>query len=175
MTHGDLTSFTAAPAPAAGGPLPIAPPALPQVRPSGSEERIAIRGVRRAIADAMVRSKTIAPHFTYVEEIDCTRLVDIRTRLKKRAAARGIKLSYIPLFMKACSVAMREFPNVNAVMDEEARELVVKGDHNFGISVDTPNGLYVPVIKNVEQKSVLHIAAEMADLVERTRAGRAKL
>lgn len=143
--------------------------------PSGAEERIAIRGVRRAIAEAMVRSKRTAPHFTYVEEVDCTRLVEFRGRLKKRAAARGIKLTYIPIFMKACSIAMREFPNVNAVMDEESQELVVKGDHNFGISVDTPNGLYVAVIKNVEQKSILHIAAEMNDLVERTRAGKAQL
>ena len=80
--------------------------------------------------------------------------------------------------MKACSIAMRQFPNVNAVMDEERFELVVKGDHNFGISCDTPNGLYVPVIKNVEQKSILHIAAEMADLVEvaavRIKGGKVK-
>ncbi|MFT4624050.1 MAG: pyruvate dehydrogenase E2 component (dihydrolipoamide acetyltransferase) [Myxococcota bacterium] len=173
VTHDDLQGFSASPP--ASEPLPLVAPALPQVRPSGSEERIAIRGVRRAIAEAMVRSKRTAPHFTYVEEVDCTRLVEMRTLLKKRASAMGVKLTYIPIFMKACSIVMRQFPNVNAVMDEERQELVVKGDHNFGISVDTPNGLYVAVIKNVEQKSILHIAAEMNELVERTRAGKARL
>ena len=143
--------------------------------PSGAEERVKILGIRRKIAEQMVKSKHTAPHFTYVEEIDCTELVALRNKLKPVAAERGIKLTYIPIIMKAASLVMRQFPNVNAVMDEEAFELVVKGDHNFGISCDTPNGLFVPVIKNVEQKSILHIAAEMSDLVERTRAGRASL
>jgi pyruvate dehydrogenase E2 component (dihydrolipoamide acetyltransferase) len=171
ITHDDLQAFH----PAADAALPVAPVALPQVMPSGAEERVKILGIRRKIAEQMVKSKHTAPHFTYVEEVDCTRLVALRTELKALAADRGIKLTYIPLFMKACSVVMREFPNVNANMDEDAFELVVKGDHNFGISCDTPNGLFVPVIKNVEQKSILHIAAEMNDLVARTRAGKASL
>ncbi len=150
-------------------------PALPQVLPSGAEERVKILGVRRKIAEQMRKSKSTAAHFTYVEEVDCGELVQLRNRLKGVAAERNIKLTYIPILMKAVSVVLREFPNVNAVMDEENLELVVKGDHNIGISTDTPNGLYVPVIKNVEQKSILHIAAEMEDLVNRTRAGKAKL
>jgi pyruvate dehydrogenase E2 component (dihydrolipoamide acetyltransferase) len=175
VTHDDLSKHSAPTPMTAEMPLPKAPPALPQVMPSGTEERIKIIGIRRKIAEQMVKSKHTAPHFTYVEEIDCTKLVELRNSLKVFAAERGVKLTYIPLMMKACSIAMRQFPNVNAVMDEERFELVVKGDHNFGISCDTPNGLYVPVIKNVEQKSILHIAAEMADLVERTRTGKAKL
>jgi pyruvate dehydrogenase E2 component (dihydrolipoamide acetyltransferase) len=172
VTHDDLASFQSAPTAA---PEPRIAPALPQVQPSGTEQRVKILGIRRKIAEQMVKSKHTAPHFTYVEEIDCTELVALRTKLKPVAAARGVKLTYIPLIMKAASIVMREFPNINAVMDEDAFELVVKGDHNFGISCDTPNGLFVPVIKNVEQKSILHIAAEMADLVERTRAGKASL
>jgi pyruvate dehydrogenase E2 component (dihydrolipoamide acetyltransferase) len=155
--------------------MAIAPPALPQVAPSGSEERIKIVGIRRKIAEQMVRSKHTAPHFTYFEEVDATRMVEFRERLKGIAAQRGIKLSYIPIMMKMCSIAFRTFPNVNANMDEEKFELVVKGDHNIGISCDTPNGLFVPVIKNVEQKSILHIAAELQDLLERTRTGKAQL
>jgi pyruvate dehydrogenase E2 component (dihydrolipoamide acetyltransferase) len=173
VSHADLAAANTAPTAAA--PLPVAPPALPQVRPSGSEERIKIIGIRRKIAEQMVRSKHTAPHFTYVEEIDCTRLVELRQRLKPLAAARSVRLTYLPIIMKATSIVMREFPNVNAVMDEERFELVVKGDHNFGVSCDTPNGLFVPVIKNVEQKSILHIAAELADLTARTRTGKAKL
>ena len=175
VTHDDLSKHSAPVPMSAEMPLPIAPPALPQVMPSGSEERIKIIGIRRKIAEQMVKSKHTAPHFTYVEEVDCTKLVELRNSLKVFAAERNVKLTYIPLMMKAASLAMREFPNVNAVMDEEKFELVVKGDHNFGISCDTPNGLFVPVIKNVEQKSILHIAAEMNDLVARTRTGKAKL
>jgi pyruvate dehydrogenase E2 component (dihydrolipoamide acetyltransferase) len=171
VTHDDLHSFKTPDA-----PLPIAPVALPQVLPSGAEERIKIIGIRRKIAEQMVKSVHTAPHFTYVEEVDCTRLVALRDQLKILAAERGIKLTYIPIVMKACSVVIgREFPNINANMDTDKFELVVKGDHNFGISCDTPNGLFVPVIKNVEQKSILRIAADMNDLVERTRAGKAKL
>lgn len=171
VTHDDLSAFHT-PQEAV---LPKVAPSLPQVMPSGAEERVKILGIRRKIAEQMVKSKHTAPHYTYVEEIDCGELVRLRKRMKPLAAARGVKLTYIPIIMKACSVVMREFPNVNAVMDEEAFELVVKGDHNFGISCDTPNGLFVPVIKNIEQKSILHIAAEMADLVDRTRAGKASL
>ncbi len=171
VTHDDLAAFQAP----ASMPEPKLPPALPQVLPSGEEERIKILGVRRKIAEQMVKSKHTAPHFTYVEEIDCSELVRLRKRMKPLAAEHGIRLTYIPIIMKAVSVVMREFPNVNAVMDEERFELVVKGDHNFGISVDTPNGLYVPVIRNVEQKSILRIAMEMTDLADRTRAGKASL
>ncbi|MCB9699599.1 MAG: 2-oxo acid dehydrogenase subunit E2 [Alphaproteobacteria bacterium] len=163
------------PAAAPEAPLPVIAPALPMVLPSGGEERVKLIGVRRKIAEQMRKSKSTAAHFTYVEEVDCKELVTLRNRLKKVAAEKGIKLTYIPIIMKAVSVVLREFPNVNAVMDEENLELVVKGDHNIGISTDTPNGLYVPVIKNVEQKSILHIAVEMDDLVKRTRAGKAKL
>jgi len=168
VSHDDLKQHRSAPPVA-----PLVAPALPQVQPSGSETRIKLVGIRRKIAEAMVYSKRTAPHFTYVEEVDATRLAEMRGRLKQMAALRGVKLTYIPLLMKACSMAMREFPNVNSVMDEEKGELVVKADHHFGISCDTPNGLFVPVIRNVEQKSILHIAAEMNALIEKTRAGQA--
>lgn len=174
VTHDDLLDHLARPA-ASEAPLPKAPPALPQVQPSGSETRVKIIGIRRTIAKAMTASKHTHPHYTYVEEVDATELVDMRQKLKGIASDRGVKLSFLPIIMKACSIAFREFPNVNAVMDEEAFELVVKGDHNIGVAVDTPNGLFVPVVKNVEQKSVLHIAAELHELVERTRTGKARL
>jgi pyruvate dehydrogenase E2 component (dihydrolipoamide acetyltransferase) len=169
VTHEDVQRFVDA------GGAPMLPPALPQVRPSGSEERVRLIGMRRRIAEQMARSVHTAAHFTYVEEVDGTKLVALREALKPRAAARGVKLTYVPFVMKACSVVFREFPNLNAVMDEEAFDLVVKGDHNIGISADTPEGLVVPVVKNVEQKSILHIAAELRDLLERTRTGRATL
>ena len=153
---------------------PLVAPALAQVHPSGTEQRIKLIGLRRKIAEQMSKSVHTAAHFTYVEEVDCTRLVDFRERMKGKAEERGIKLTYLPIIVKACSIAFREFPNVNAVMDEAAGELVVRGDHHIGIATDTPQGLFVPVVRNVEQKSILRIAAEMADLSARTRAGKAR-
>jgi pyruvate dehydrogenase E2 component (dihydrolipoamide acetyltransferase) len=175
VTHDDLRAFSTGSEAFAEQGLPKAPPALPQVKPSGSEERIKIIGVRRAIANAMTHAKFTQPHYTYVEEVDATALVALRKKLKPLAADRGIKLSFMPIFMKACSVVFREFPNINANIEEDPFELVVKGDHNIGVACDTPNGLYVPVVKNVEQKSILHIAAELDDLIARTKAGKARL
>lgn len=169
ITHDDLTR---APAPAAA-PLPIAPRALPMVDAAPDDQRVKIMGIRRKIAERMVAAKHTAPHFTYVEEIDCTALVELRGKLKARAAEYGVKLTYMPIFAKAVSSVMRQFPNVNAVMDEAESTLVVKGRHHFGFACDTPNGLMVPVIRDVQAKSLLHLAAEMQDLFGRAREGKA--
>ena len=176
VTHADLDAYSQAPA-AAPAATAKAPPAVPQSKavPSGAEERIKIIGLRRKIAEQMVRSKQTAAHFTYVDEIDVTELVRMRNQLKAQAAARGVKLTYLPFVMKACAVVFREFPNINAVVEDDPFTLVVKGDVNIGVATDTPQGLFVPVVKNVEQKSVLQIAAEMADLVARTRDGKVRM
>jgi pyruvate/2-oxoglutarate dehydrogenase complex dihydrolipoamide acyltransferase (E2) component len=173
VTRSDLENYGGGPAPA----LPAAVPqvAMPVVRPSGTRETIKIIGLRRKIAQQMLAAKQSAPHFTYVEEIDVTDLVALRARLKKRAEKDRIKLTYLPFILKACSVAFREFPNVNATMNNDAYELTVHGDHNVGVATDTPAGLYVPVIKNIEQKSILHIAADMQTVTDRVRAGKATL
>ena len=123
----------------------------------------------------MAESYRTIPHFCYVDEVDATRLVEVRESVKGIAERRGIKLTYLPFVFKALGVVFKEFPTVNAVMDEERFELVVRGEVNIGLATDTPAGLYVPVIKNVDQKSILEIAAEMRDLAERTRAGKVSL
>jgi len=176
VTRSDLVQHAAAPAadPAA---TPVAPAALPQAKvvPSGAVERIKIVGLRRKIAEQMALSKRTAPHFTYVDEVDVTDLVTLRGQLKEGAAARGVKLTYLPFVMKACAVVFREFPNVNAVVEDDPFALAVHGDVNIGVATDTPNGLFVPVVKNCEQKSILQIAAELADLIQRTREGKVRL
>lgn len=170
VTREDIDQFAAP---------PVALPAVQSARAptvvSGEDEHIKIIGLRRKIAEKMVQAYRTAPHFTYVDEVDCTRLVDLRTRLNAAGAGRGIKISYLPLIMKACAQAFREFPTVNAVMDEESFTLVVKKDINIGLATDTPAGLYVPVIKRVDQKSLAEIGAEIADLTARTREGKARV
>ncbi|HJN76163.1 MAG TPA: dihydrolipoamide acetyltransferase family protein [Myxococcota bacterium] len=154
-----------------------APVAVAQAKapPTGKRQRIEIIGLRRKIAEQMVKSRFTAPHFTYVDEVDMTSLDDMRRRLKPRAAERGIKLTFLPFLMKALVMTFREFPNVNANVEEDPLTLVVEGDVNIGIATDTPRGLFVPVVKSVERLSVLELAARIADLTERTRAGTVSL
>lgn len=157
-------------------PLPLAPAGVQPMRASaGADEHIKIIGLRRKIAEKMVAAYRTAPHFTYVDEVDCSRLVDLRTRLNQAGAERGIKLSYLPFIMKACAQAFRAFPTVNAVMDEENFTLIVRKDIHIGLATDTPAGLYVPVIKHVDQKSLAEIGAEIADLTARVRENKARV
>ena len=151
-------------------------PALQAPTPAAGEDHIVrIIGLRRKIAEKMVQSVQTAPHFTYVDEIDATALVEMRQQLKPFAEAKGIKITYLPFIMKALVEVFRDFPTINAVMNEAQMELVVRGTVNIGIATDTPNGLYVPVVHNVQSKSLLELAAELSDLTQRTREGKVSL
>lgn len=155
-------------------PAPATRPALPApLAPvQGGETRVPIRGIRKRIFERMAHSKHTASHFTYVEEIDMTRLVDTRNRLKGRAEKAGVKLTYLPFVMKAVTLGLMEFPQVNATMDDERMELVQYDSFNISIAVSTENGLTVPVIHTVESKSIFELAMQLADLSERARLGK---
>jgi pyruvate dehydrogenase E2 component (dihydrolipoamide acetyltransferase) len=179
VTNDDVAAATSAPA-AAGRPAAAAAAAGPRFNPIAvapppagrTEERIPFRGLRRKIAEAMTRSKYTATHFTYVDDIDVTELVKIRGDAKKAFADQGVNITYLPFVMKAIVVAMRQFPMMNAALDEVTQELVVKKYFNFGIATDTDNGLIVPVIKDVDRKSIGELAKDLQDLAARTREGK---
>jgi len=177
VTNDDLAAGTAAPAargaaPAAAGAGRFAPVSIPPAPAGRSEERIPFRGLRRKIAEAMTRSKYTATHFTYVDDIDVTELVKIRTEAKKAFADKGVNITYLPFVMKAIVAAMREFPVMNASLDEVTNEFVIKKYFNFGIATDTDSGLIVPVIKDVDRKSIGELAKDLQDLAARTRDGK---
>jgi pyruvate dehydrogenase E2 component (dihydrolipoamide acetyltransferase) len=162
----------AAAAAAASGARAFTPVAIPPAPAGRSEERVPFRGLRRKIAEAMTRSKFTATHFTYVDDIDVTELVKIRGEAKKAFADKGINITYLPFVMKAIVAAMREFPMMNSSLDEVTNELVIKKYYNFGIATDTDNGLIVPVVKDVDRKSVGELAKDIQDLAARTRDGK---
>jgi pyruvate dehydrogenase E2 component (dihydrolipoamide acetyltransferase) len=138
------------------------------------EERIPLRGLRRTISKAMERSKFTATHFTYVAEVDCDNLVRLRDSSKRIAGERGVKLSFLPFIAKAAVAALKRHPEVNAVYDETSGEVIRKRYYHIGVATATDNGLIVPVVRDADKKGILAIAAEIADLSERTRAGKAK-
>ena len=168
-------SAAAVPATSAPAAAPARPAAAPvSVAAAGGQTRIPFRGVRKKISEAMVRSKYTAPHFTVVEELDVTDLIILREKAKAMGAEVGIKVTFMPFIMKAVASGLAKYPQLNAQLDEAAQEIVRFGNVNLGIAMDTDQGLIVPVVKNVESKSVLQLAAELADLADRTRAGKVK-
>ncbi len=157
---------------AAGGTAAAPTPAPAPAVSAGSEIRVPFRGVRRKIAEAMVRSKFTAPHFTVVEEVDVTDLVRIRTQAKAIGEADGIKVTYMPFIMKAVALCLERFPMLNGRLDEAKEEIIQCTYANLGIATDTSNGLIVPVVKDVQTKSVMQLAVELGALAERTREGK---
>ncbi|SDR44249.1 dihydrolipoamide acetyltransferase family protein [Natronobacterium texcoconense] len=137
--------------------------------PGERERREPFRGVRKTIADAMVESKYSAPHVTHHDEVDVTELVETREELKPRAEEKGIRLTYMPFITKAVVAALKEFPEMNAVIDEENEEIVYRDYYNVGVATATDVGLMVPVLENADGKGLLQISSEMNELVEKAR------
>lgn len=135
----------------------------------GYVDRIPLRGVRRSIAKAMVRSMYTAPHVTAMDEADVTELWQIREKEKKVAATKGIRLTILPFIIKATIAGLLEHPYLNATLEDENEEIVIKKYYNIGVATDTPEGLMVPVVKNAKDKSILQIAEELTQLTEKAR------
>ena len=184
LSAGAVSSASASapvPVPAEAGPAPWAPaPSPPGPAPSAGTmpeskeevERVPIRGLRRVIFDHMADAKRRAAHFTYVEEIDASELVRLRDKMAKHVEKNGVKLSYLPFIVKACAAGLRAYPRMNARMDDERNELVVYKSIHMGIATAAPDGLIVPVLRNVERKSIAHLAREIQDLAARGREGK---
>jgi pyruvate dehydrogenase E2 component (dihydrolipoamide acetyltransferase) len=135
------------------------------------EERVPILGMRRQIAERMHRSKSQAAHFTFVEECDASRLVELRARLEPEAERRGVQLSYLPFIVKAVVQALAAHPVLNSAVDDEARELVYKKYYNIGIATATDAGLMVPVIRGADRMRLFELAREISRLAEAARQG----
>lgn len=138
------------------------------------EERVPLKGIRRAIANAMTKSVYTAPHVTIMDEVDVTKLVEFRQLTKPLAEQRGTKLTYLPFIVKALVAAARMYPQLNASIDDERGEIVYKKQYHIGIATDTEQGLVVPVIKEADRKNVWTIAEEIRDLAMRAREGKLK-
>jgi pyruvate dehydrogenase E2 component (dihydrolipoamide acetyltransferase) len=164
-----------APAPITGLPesLSTALRTPPAEHGAAADVRVPFRGVRRKIAERMVKARHEAAHYTYVEEVDCTQLVALRDKANQRLASQGIKLSYLPFIIKATVQALRKFPQMNAYLDEAAGEIVQRRQYHIGVASATADGLIVPVIRDADRRSIVDVARELERLAAATKAGKA--
>lgn len=135
----------------------------------GFIERVQLRGMRKTIAQAMVKSKSTIPHAAGLDEADVTQLLALKAKAKERAAQKKIHLTILPFVIKAVVAALEEHPYVNASVDDENGEIILKKYFNIGIAVDTKDGLMVPVVKNAKGKNIFQLAAELTELSEKAR------
>ena len=138
--------------------------------PRADGVRIPFRGLRRKIAEQLVRSKQTAPHVTYVEEIDCTELVALRAKVNAKG---GEKVSFLPFIIKATISALRKYPQMNAMLDDPAGEIIQWKCFHIGLATATENGLIVPEIRDADGKSLAELGQEIERLAEATRTGKA--
>ncbi|GAB6031651.1 hypothetical protein CHUAL_009410 [Chamberlinius hualienensis] len=124
-----------------------------------------IKGFKKAMVKTMTASLKI-PHFGYADELDLTELVKVRENIKDKFLQQGIKISFMPFFIKAASLALLRFPILNSSVDEKCENITFKASHNIGIAMDTSQGLIVPNIKNVQTLSIVEIAQELNRLME---------
>jgi len=157
--------------PPATAPKPNAP-ATPASGPlAGTTEPLS--RLRKVIAQRMVESLQVSAQLTTVVEVDVTRIAAVRKRVKTSFEQReGVKLSFMPFFVKASVEALKQYPQINASIDIAAGTVTYYADENIGIAVDTERGLLVPVIHQAGNLNVAGIARQIADLAERTRTGK---
>ncbi|MFD2633170.1 dihydrolipoyllysine-residue acetyltransferase [Idiomarina piscisalsi] len=139
---------------------------------SGGTRTEAIRGVKAAMAKQMMNSVSTIPHFTYADEFDVTNLIALREKLKEQYKEKGVRLTVMPFFIKALSLALKEFPVMNAQVNEDCTEITYFDDHNIGMAVDTKIGLLVPNVKQVQNKSIIDVANEVTRLTQAAREGK---
>jgi pyruvate dehydrogenase E2 component (dihydrolipoamide acetyltransferase) len=159
VERGEVEQFVPQAAPA------IAQKAEQRVTPV-EDERQPLTGLRKRIAEHMERSWRTIPHATAFDEVDGDALAALREALKPVAEKHGVRLTYIPLFIKLLIPLLKEFPTFNASLDEERREIIYKHSYHIGVATATPEGLLVPVLRNADRLTLLEIASNLEQLIE---------
>jgi pyruvate dehydrogenase E2 component (dihydrolipoamide acetyltransferase) len=154
---------------------PVTPVRLPEFSKQGKVERVPLRSLRKKIAANMTESWQHVPRVSNFDEADVTQLEKTRQKYEKTVAKAGGKLTMTAITIKAVVSALKKYPQFNASLDEEKSEIVYKHFYNIGIAVATERGLIVPVIKDADQKNLVDISIELADLAQKTRENKIEL
>jgi pyruvate dehydrogenase E2 component (dihydrolipoamide acetyltransferase) len=167
---GATTEMSAPPPPS--GRHELRPPPRPTAPGAASGKRVPFVGLRRRIAENMTQSKNTAAHFTFVEECECDRLIELRDRLRADVRATGVELTYLPFAIKAVVAALKKNPQLNSSLDMNSNELVLHDRYHIGIAAATEHGLVVPVIHDADQRSLLELAHDVERLATAAREGK---
>jgi pyruvate dehydrogenase E2 component (dihydrolipoamide acetyltransferase) len=144
-------------------------PALPDFAKWGRIERVSMRGVRRKTAEHLWESWNIVPHVTQHDKADITELEQLRARFAPKAEEAGGKMTVTAIALKVCASALKVFPQFNASIDMPKEEIIYKQYINIGVAVDTDRGLLVPVIRDVDKRNIVELAAELTQLSKKAR------
>ena len=125
--------------------------------------------IRKTIAKNMIQSKHNAAHMTVFDDVEVSELIRLRNKFKQKYADEDLKLNYLPFVLKATALALKNHKSLNSEMDMENGNMIYKNYYNIGIAVDTDDGLLVPVIKNVDKKSIKELAKEIAAISQKAR------
>ncbi|NDC82795.1 branched-chain alpha-keto acid dehydrogenase subunit E2 [bacterium] len=171
ISHIQFAAFQS-PAPATPA-APVAPEKkstpLPDFSKFGDIETKPLTTLRKKIGQKMADSWTTVPHVTQFDEADMTHLMGLRKRYVETFEKKGIKLTVTALILKAVADALKKFPIFNSTLDEENGQIIFKNYYNLGIAVDTENGLIVPVLKNVDTKTIVEVCKDLATIAEKAR------
>ena len=151
-------------------------PVAPSVQPHMEAKEIPFKGRRKQIAQKMTQSLYTIPHVSHFDEVDLTNLLDLKKSLKAADpdGSKGMNVSLAAFFIKALQLAMRDYPIFNAKLDEENEVIRLEGEVNMGLATDADDGLIVPVVKNIEQKSISMINREMKELITKAKTNKLK-
>jgi len=161
--------------PAAAPAVSIPSPTLPDFTRWGPVERVPFRSLRRATAKQMVIAWSQIPHVTSQDQVDITKLEAFRQKHKAEIRAEGGRLTMTVFALKAVATALKTYPQFNATLDAEAGEIIIKKYFHIGVAVNTDNGLIVPVVRDVDRKSIKELSIELNDMVEQTRSRKISL
>ena len=168
ITKNDLNGYIKMQMAVSTGSIPEPQPVI-DFSQWGDVEVQKLTKIKRITGERLQQAWQLIPHVTQFDEADITNLDVLRKKVKKAGAEKGIKVTFLPFLMKALSVVLKEMPEFNSSLDHTNQNLVLKNYYHLGVAIDTPSGLTVPVVRDVDKKSVFEISDELMDLSSRAR------
>ena len=168
VTKDDLNGYIKLQMAMSAGSIPAPQPVI-DFSQWGDVEVQKLTKIKRITGERLQQAWQLIPHVTQFDAADITDLDSLRKEVKKAGAEKGIKVTFLPFLMKALSVVLKEMPEFNSSLDHNNENLVLKNYYHLGVAVDTPRGLTVPVVRDVDQKSVFELSDELMDLSSRAR------
>ena len=168
VTKDDLNGYIKLQMAMSAGSIPAPQPVI-DFSQWGDVEVQKLTKIKRITGKRLQQAWQLIPHVTQFDAADITDLDDLRKEVKKEGAEKGINVTFLPFLMKALSIVLKEMPEFNSSLDHNNENLVLKNYYHLGVAVDTPRGLTVPVVRDVDQKSVFELSDELMDLSSRAR------